>query len=317
MLQIENLTKSYGDLVAVDGVNLRVEPGKIVGFVGPNGAGKSTTMRSIFGLVAPDAGVIRWSGEEVTQEHMLRFGYMPEQRGLYPKMKIAEQVAFFGELKGVPAKRARAQAEELLGALDLGDRLEDPLEKLSHGNQQRVQLAVSLVNNPDLLVLDEPFNGLDPVAVITLQEVLAEQVSNGAGVLFSSHQLDLVERVCDEIVVIVAGKVLARGSVRDVRAAGGERRVTVEVDKPIMPIIDALDPETVVSSTTESATVRVSNDAELEEVLARARQAGSVVRFDYDLPSLEERFASIVYASSDAGEQETGEQDMNEQGVAI
>ncbi len=299
MLHIENLTKRYGELVAVDDVSLDVQPGKIVGFVGPNGAGKSTTMRSIFGLVAPDAGSIRWNGETVEQNHMRSFGYMPEQRGLYPKMKIAEQVSFFAELKHVPAKQARMQAEALLTSLDLGDRLDDPLEKLSHGNQQRVQLAVSLVNNPELLVLDEPFNGLDPVAVITLQEVLAEQVSAGAGVLFSSHQLDLVERVCDEIVVIVNGQILARGSVRDVRAAGGDRHVTIEVDRPIMPIIDALDPDTVMTSTTESATVRVSGDEELEAVLAKARQAGPIVRFDYHLPSLEERFASIVNASND------------------
>ena len=183
MLRIDGLTKRYGPVLAVDDVSLGVEPGRMVGFVGPNGAGKSTTMRAIFGLVAPDAGTITWHGDIVGRDQHRRFGYMPEQRGLYPKMAIAEQVAYFAELKGIRRRPARKRAEELLGSLGLGDRATDPLEKLSHGNQQRVQLAASLANDPDLLVLDEPFSGLDPVAVETLNEVLVERVAAGAGAL--------------------------------------------------------------------------------------------------------------------------------------
>ncbi len=293
MLEITDLTKRYGDFVAVDRVSLAVPPGRIVGFVGPNGAGKSTTMRSIFGLVEPDEGTITFERREIDAEAMARFGYMPEQRGVYPKMKVQEQISYFAELKGVDRRTARDRAGEILGSLDLADRADDPLEKLSHGNQQRVQLAVSLVTEPDLLVLDEPFNGLDPVAVDTLQEVLRERVSRGVGVLFSSHQLDLVERICDELVVIVDGRVRAAGTVTDVRGASGTHLCTIEVDRPLMPLADAIDAPTL-AATTRSVVVEVTDDNALDRLLAQARRAGTVSRFDYDLPSLQHAFTAIA-----------------------
>ena len=293
MLRINDLSKRYGDLVAIDGVDLTVARGRIVGFVGPNGAGKSTTMRSIFGLVAPDRGTIAWDETPVGPTAISRFGYMPEQRGLYPKMKVQEQIAFFAELKGIDRSTARRRAGEILESLGLADRAGDPLEKLSHGNQQRVQLAVSLVTEPELLVLDEPFNGLDPVAVDTLQQVLRDRVARGAGVLFSSHQLDLVERICDELVIIVGGRVRAAGSVTDVRAGSGRRHCTIEVDRPQMPLADAFDLP-VRSSTTRSVVLDVPGDEGLEGLLATARTVGDVVRFDYDLPSLQDAFTAIA-----------------------
>ncbi|MEL6985859.1 MAG: ATP-binding cassette domain-containing protein, partial [Actinomycetota bacterium] len=283
MLQITNLTKRYGDLLAVDGVSLSVPAGRIVGFVGPNGAGKSTTMRSIFGLVAPDDGQIMWHGRPIDADAVARIGYMPEQRGLYPKMKVGEQIAYFAELKGVDRRTARERTGKILADLNLADRIDDPLEKLSHGNQQRVQLAVSLVTEPELLILDEPFNGLDPVAVETLNQVLRERVSRGVGVLFSSHQLDLVERICDELVVIVGGRVRAAGTVASVRAASGTRLCTIEVDRPIVPLADVIQAP-VLSSTTRSVVVEVTDEADLEGLLTRAKQAGTLSRFDYDLP---------------------------------
>ena len=290
VLTISGLSKRYGDVVAVDDVALEVPRGRIVGFVGPNGAGKSTTMRSIFGLVRPDLGSIMWDGAPVDASTRERFGYMPEQRGLYPKMRIAEQVQFFAELKGSDRDAARSEANELLAALDLGDRLEDPLEKLSHGNQQRVQLAVSLVAEPELLVLDEPFNGLDPVAVTTLHEVVRDRVDRGAGVLFSSHQLDLVEQLCDELVVIVAGRVRAAGRVHDVRADSGPRRLAIAVDPPAAPLGPLLAPlaehgDVVVRRADDvSADIELASDEMLSAVLEAARPAGPLVRFDYDLP---------------------------------
>lgn len=297
MLQISNLTKRYGELVAVDGVSLAVPTGRIVGFVGPNGAGKSTTMRSIFGLVAPDEGTITWNGRPVDADAFARFGYMPEQRGLYPKMKVHEQISYFAELKGVDRRTARQRATAILGDLDLTDRADDPLEKLSHGNQQRVQLAVSLVTEPDLLVLDEPFNGLDPVAVETLNAVLRERVAHGVGVLFSSHQLDLVERICDELVVIVDGRVRAAGTVASVRAASGTRLCTIEVDRPLMPLADAFDVP-VLASTTRSVVVEVDDATSLDRLLATAREVGTLSRFDYDLPSLQHAFTAIAGESA-------------------
>ena len=300
MLEISDLTKRYGDLLAVDDVSLAVPRGRIVGFVGPNGAGKSTTMRSVFGLVEPDGGTIAWDGTPVDRSSLARFGYMPEQRGLYPKMKVADQIGFFAELKGVERSTARTRAAEILASLDLADRADDPLEKLSHGNQQRVQLAVSLVTDPDLLVLDEPFNGLDPVAVETLQQALRERVRRGVGVLFSSHQLDLVERICDELVVIVDGRVRAAGTVAEVRGASGTKLCTIEVDRPLMPLADAIDAP-VIEATTRSVTVAVTDDRDLDRLLAQAREAGSVARFDYDLPSLQDAFTAIAGQSASVG----------------
>lgn len=296
MLSISGLSKRYGDVQAIDDVGFDVRPGRLVGFVGPNGAGKSTTMRSIFGLVEPDAGTITWNGDPISGDHLRQFGYMPEQRGLYPKMKIAEQVAFFAELKQVERKAARQRAEEILTTLGLGDRLDDPLEKLSHGNQQRVQLAVSIANDPVLMVLDEPFNGLDPIAVNTLRTSLDERVAEGSGVLFSSHQLDLVERLCDEIVIIVGGRVRASGTPRSIRAATGRRTVEIEVEHPQMPLSQALDRFDFVEGSTASATVAVDDTSALSALMEAAGRAGEVTRFDFDLPSLESCFADIVEA---------------------
>ena len=294
MLEISHLSKRFGEVRAVHDVSFTVPRGRIVGFVGPNGAGKSTTMRSVFGLVEPDAGSITWNGAPVDSTSTARFGYMPEQRGLYPKMKVAEQVRFFAQLKMIPKGVADANAHELLARLGLEDRVDDQLEKLSHGNQQRVQLAVALANDPELMILDEPFNGLDPVAVNTLQEVLEERVAAGTGVLFSSHQLELVERLCDEVVMITEGEIRARGTVAGVRAQAGLRYVDIEVDRPIMPLTDALLGVDIVRSETSTATVSVLSDQDLDGLLAAARSAGTVTRFSFDLPPLADVFVEIA-----------------------
>ncbi len=308
MLEIRNLSKRYGDLQAVDDVSFDVPAGRMVGFVGPNGAGKSTTMRSIFGLVAPEAGTITWNGSEVDTKTREVFGYMPEQRGLYPKMPIAAQVAYFAELKGVDRKTATARAEEILGSLDLEDRLKDPLEKLSHGNQQRVQLAVSLCTNPELLVLDEPFNGLDPVAVNTLQDVLEARVEAGTGVLFSSHQLDLVERLCDELVIILGGRIVATGSVHDVRRSAGVHSLEIELAEPAAALEAAVapfaSPEHLSIEDGRVASLTVTDSVDLEAALAAVRGVGDVTRFDYGLPSLQDVFTELAVAHSNGSSRE-------------
>lgn len=299
MLRIDGLSKRFGDVQAVDNASLAVPTGRLVGFVGPNGAGKSTVMRSVFGLVEPDAGTIQW-GEEPAVAHTHRFGYMPEQRGLYPKMKIREQVAYFARLKQVGRGEADRQARELLDALGLGDRLDDPLERLSHGNQQRVQLAVAMANEPELLVLDEPFNGLDPVALLTLQEVLEERTRAGAAVLFSSHQLDLVERLCDEVVLIADGRIRRSGTVAEVRASAGVHHLHIEVEEPRERLDDALPrlligtAGHVVDASPTSALVSLDTAADVSRLLPAVADLGRLHRFDYDHPSLEHVFTQLV-----------------------
>src|SRR5512133_489897 len=217
MLSIVDIEKRFGEVQALDGCTFSVERGRMLGFLGPNGAGKTTTMRAIFGLVEPDSGEVSWDGRPVELRDRLRFGYMPEERGLYPRMPVAEQVAYFGRLHGLEAGEARKAAEAWLERLGLAERATAKLEELSHGNQQRAQLAAALVHEPELLVLDEPFAGLDPVAVQTLVEVLRAEAERGAAVLFSSHQLELVEDICEEVAIVDHGRVVATGELDGLR----------------------------------------------------------------------------------------------------
>lgn len=231
MLKIRHLTRRFGDLTAVDDVSFDVEPGKFTGFVGGNGAGKTTTMRMIMGLLEPNAGEVLWQGQPITARERAQFGYMPEERGLYPKQPVRSQLVYLGELHGMPAREARDAAEALLQRFGLADRMKDKLETLSLGNQQRVQIAAAVIAQPVALVLDEPFNGLDPDAVDEMFALLSEFTKRQVPVLFSSHQLDLVERLCDDIVILAKGKVVADGPVDDLRRAGEtHHRIRTESD---------------------------------------------------------------------------------------
>lgn len=230
MLRIQNLTRRFGDLTAVDDVSFSVDPGRVTGFVGANGAGKTTTMRMILGVLAPSDGEVLWNDAPMTVEQRSRIGYMPEERGLYPRMKLLDQLVFLGRLYGMTEDDARERSGELLEHFDLGERRDDLLDELSLGNQQRVQIAAALLHRPDALVLDEPFSGLDPVAVDQMVSLLAREAGE-VPLLFSSHQLDLVERLCDDLVILAAGRVVAAGSVAELRGAGAARvRVTLDGD---------------------------------------------------------------------------------------
>jgi ABC-2 type transport system ATP-binding protein len=223
MIQTRGLTRRFGDLTAVDDVSFDVPRGKLTGFVGGNGAGKTTTMRMIMGLLGIDAGEVLWKGEPITAAVRRRCGYMPEERGLYPKQKVLDQLVYLGELSGMPAGDARQSAQEHLERFGLGERTGDRVEKLSLGNQQRVQIIAALMNQPLALILDEPFSGLDPAAVDSMADLLRDETARGVPVLFSSHQLDLVERLCDHVVVLAGGRAVAQGSVDDLRARSPER----------------------------------------------------------------------------------------------
>ncbi|WP_328655135.1 ATP-binding cassette domain-containing protein [Micromonospora sp. NBC_00330] len=216
-LRLDGVDRSFGDRQVLRNVSFEVTAGRMTGFVGANGAGKTTTMRIILGVLAPDAGEVSWGGTTLTRQDRRRFGYMPEERGLYPKMTTREQVAYLGRLHGLDAAAARRSTDALLDRVGLGERGDDLLETLSLGNQQRAQIAAALVHDPEVLVLDEPFSGLDPLAVETVVAVLRERASAGAPVLFSSHQLDVVERLCDDLVIIGDGVIRAAGSRQQLR----------------------------------------------------------------------------------------------------
>jgi ABC-2 type transport system ATP-binding protein len=294
MLEALDLAKRYGSVVALDGATFSAPAGRLVGFLGPNGAGKTTTMRCVFGLVEPDRGETRWRGEPIDQRMRLRFGYMPEQRGLYPRMKVGEQLAYFAEHHGLSGRDARAAATRWLERLGLGDRAGSKLEELSHGNQQRVQLAVALVHDPELLVLDEPFSGLDPIGTATMTEVLRERAAAGTGVVFSSHQLDLVENICEDVVIIAKGRIVAQGPIDELKRASGRRHLEVEVAGGDGAWIEALGDVTVLERRGERVRLLVPDTIDLPATLARASQSGAVRRFAFEPPALSELFMQAV-----------------------
>jgi ABC-2 type transport system ATP-binding protein len=294
MLEIKDLAKRYGDIVALDGASFTATPGRIVGFLGPNGAGKTTTMRCIFGLARPDRGETLWKGAPIDRAARLRFGYMPEQRGLYPRMRVGEQMSYFAQHHGMSAGDANRASRQWLERLGLGDREKDKLEALSHGNQQRVQLGAALVHDPELLVLDEPFSGLDPIGIATMTEILRDRAAAGVGVVFSSHQLDLVEDVCEDVVIIARGRIVAAGAIDDLRAASGRRHLEVEVEGAGASWLDGRDGATVVDQRGDLVRLLVPVDADLSGLLAAASAAGTVRRFAFQPPALSELFMEAV-----------------------
>ena len=247
MLEVDGLTKRYGTTLALSNLSFSVRPGEMYGFVGANGAGKTTAMRIMLGVLAADSGVVRWQGKPVTFETRRRFGYMPEERGLYPKMRVTEHLVYLARLHGLDQASATSSADALTERLGVAERRNDAIEKLSLGNQQRVQLAAALVHDPEVLVLDEPFSGLDPVGVDALAGVLLERARRGVPVVFSSHQLDLVERLCDSVGIINAGRMVAAGTVEDLRAQEGRRQLLVIVRDATRAAQRAVTPERLVA----------------------------------------------------------------------
>ena len=294
MLEIRGLTKRYGPVTALDDASFTARRGRLVGFLGPNGAGKTTTMRCVFGLATPDAGEVRWDGAPADATTRLRFGYMPEQRGLYPRMRVGDQLAYFAQHHGLSARDARARGAAWLERFGLGDRAKSKLEDLSHGNQQRVQLATALVHDPELLVLDEPFSGLDPIGIATMSEVLRERAAAGVGVVFSSHQLDLVEEVCEDVVIISRGRVVAEGRIDELKAASGRRHLEVEVVGSGGAWLARTSQHTVLERSGDRVKLLVDERADLDGLLAAASAAGEVRRFSYEPPRLSELFMEAV-----------------------
>ncbi len=297
MLRVEGLRKRFGSLQALDDVNLEVGPGQLVGFLGPNGSGKTTTMRAVMGLITVDGGSITWNGVPVGPVARRRFGYMPAERGVYPKMTVRDQIVYFARLAGLPREQARRNADRWMERVDIAGRADDEVINLSTGNQQRVQLAVALVHEPEVLLLDEPFSGLDPTAVETMKAVLLEEVERGAAVLFSSHQLDLVSDVSRRVIVVDQGRIVLQGDVQQLREASPVRYVSVVFAAPA-----PWQPEQaeVIERVGRRVTVRVGSDARASDLLADAERAGPVAEFSFAPPDLSEVFLRSVGSAAAA-----------------
>ncbi|MQA74767.1 MAG: ATP-binding cassette domain-containing protein [Solirubrobacterales bacterium] len=298
MLELDELSKRYGETVALDRLGFAVDEGQAFGFVGPNGAGKTTAMRIVIGVLAADAGEVRWRGAPLDAETRRRFGYMPEERGLYPKMAVGQQLAYLGELHGMSDPRARESAALWMKRLGIAERADDKVEELSLGNQQRVQLGTALVHEPEALILDEPFSGLDPVGVDVLSEVLLGVArERGVPVIFSSHQLELVERLCDAVAIIRAGRLVATGGVAELRAERAGRRWRLEVDGA--PGTPAWAARVAGATPLGNDVYELAEDTDPQGLLDAARAAGPVTRFGPEVPTLAELFRDVIGRDSE------------------
>jgi ABC-2 type transport system ATP-binding protein len=293
-LDINALVKRYADHVALDSMSFRVPSGEIFGFVGSNGAGKTTTLRIVVGVLSPDEGSVRWGDTPVTRRAAARFGYMPEERGLYPKMTVARQLAYLGRLHGLSAAEAHSAMLRWTDRLHISQHRDATVDSLSLGNQQRVQLAAALVHDPEVLVLDEPFSGLDPLAVDDMSAVLKEMAGKGVAVLFSSHQLDLVERLCDRVAVVRSGRLAACGTLDQLRASPDGEQLFVRIDT------DAVDWP---AHTPAIAAFRAEDDGVLvtpapgcdeNDVLRAAMSHGRVRQMVWRRPTLTQMFRDLV-----------------------
>jgi ABC-2 type transport system ATP-binding protein len=299
VLELAGVTRRYGDRIALEDLSFAVAEGQLFGFVGPNGAGKTTAMRIILGVLEPDAGAVRWRGAPVDVGKRRRFGYMPEERGLYPKMRVRDQLQYLARLHGMPAAHAARAAERWIERLGLSARATERVEKLSLGNQQRVQLAAALIHEPEVLVLDEPFSGLDPVGVDVMSGVLAEEAARGVPVLFSSHQLELVERLCEAVAIIKDGRLVASGRVEELRERGATDRRRVRVEFAGAPPAGWTGPlwgVREVQLLPRGAVLELEDGTGPDAVLDVARAAGSVTHFSLPRPTLTDLFREAVAA---------------------
>jgi ABC-2 type transport system ATP-binding protein len=293
-LEFDGLTRRFGTLTALDGLTFSVPAGEVVGFLGPNGAGKTTTMRAIFGLTDLDSGTVSWGGKRVGQAERRRFGYMPEERGLYPSMRVGEQLEYLGRLHGMSETDARSAAGDWLERLGIPERADSKVDALSHGNQQRVQLAAALMHGPELLVLDEPLAGLDPSGIDAIGNVLVEQAQAGCCVLFSSHQLDQVEDLCERVTIIDHGRLVVSGTV-DELATSGQRRLVVRVDGDRdAGWVEGLAGVTVSEVSGGEARLVLDQSVDSDTVLRAAMAAGRVTEFTFARRRLSEVFREAV-----------------------
>jgi ABC-2 type transport system ATP-binding protein len=295
MIKVENLVKAFGAKLAVNDVSFTVERGEVLGFLGPNGAGKSTTMRIVLGVLAPDSGQVRLSGQPIDFTSRRTIGYMPEERGLYPKMKVGDQLSYLAQLHGLSAAQAKASVDKWTERLGVAARKGDAVQTLSLGNQQRVQLAAALVHDPAVLVLDEPFSGLDPVAVDVMSAVLKEKAASGVPVVFSSHQLELVQRLSDRVGIIVKGRMRTVGTVDELRSQGN-RRLEIVAPQARPEWADTVTGVRVVESEGGRFLLELDPQTDDQQVLRAALATGPVHHFASSKPSLTELYREVVAA---------------------
>jgi ABC-2 type transport system ATP-binding protein len=295
-LDIQHITKRYGAFTAVDDVSFTVAPGRIFGFLGTNGAGKTTTMRMILDIIRPDNGQITWDGEASWDIPRKAFGYLPEERGLYPKMVVEDQLLFLAQLYGASRDQARNELDDWLERLEISENRKKTVEQLSKGNQQKIQFLAAVLHDPDILILDEPFSGLDPVNAEQMKQAFRTMRDRGKTIIFSTHQLDDAQELCHDVAIIHRGKLMIAGTVPDVRQSTGEQYVRLAIaDDSRIAWLDDLPDVTIVRRREDYVELAVPEQDDARLVLQEAmRRDAPVTRFEIDYPSLNDVFLSLV-----------------------
>jgi len=292
-VELQQVCKSYDRVVAVDGLSFTIPPGTIFGLLGPNGAGKTSTIRMMIGITMPDAGVVRLFGEPFTRKHLQRVGYLPEERGLYKKMRVLEHLVLLGRLHGLSAAEAARRARHWCERLEIAEKLQKKVEELSKGMQQKIQFIAALMHDPDFIIMDEPFSGLDPVNTVLLKNVLLEMKHAGKTILFSTHQMEQVERLCDSITLIDGGRAVLQGDLRQIKSSYGRNNVQIEYEGNG----DFLQHSALVQSYNNFGNyveVRLAPGADAQELLRSVAAHSRVSKFELVEPSLEEIFIDVV-----------------------
>jgi len=296
-LDVSNVTKRYGDTVAVDDVSFSAEPGRILGLLGPNGAGKTSTIRMITYIAVPDAGTIRYDGAPVGPWSQQRMGYLPEERGLYKRLRVKEQLAYLGTLKGLSRQQADERADRWLDRFDASDWADKKTEELSKGMQQKIQFIATLLHDPSLLIFDEPFSGLDPINADLLRDIILELRREDRTILFASHRMEQVEQLCDDICLMAEGDVVLQGPLREVKEQFGENALVVEFDGDDA-FLDALEAEGLVRINTRSAhraELTLADGTPPRQVLNRVLDGtDELYRYERVAPPLNEIFVEVV-----------------------
>jgi ABC-2 type transport system ATP-binding protein len=294
-LEIDRVTKRFGAITALDGLAFEVGRGEVFGFLGANGAGKTTTMRICLGIIRADDGEIRWEGQSTADVPRRTWGYLPEERGLHPRMGVLDQLVYFGSLYGEPPDRARREAIAWLHRFRIGDLAPRRAEELSKGNQQKVQFIAAVLHDPDVLLMDEPFTGLDPVNLILLREAFTELRDRGRTLVFSTHQMEAAEALCESVAIVDHGRLVAGGRLRDLKRASGRRTIRLAVGGGVPAWLAVLDGIEAVRPAVDGAELDLASNADPSAILATiVGRRVAVTRFDVVEPSLEALFIEHV-----------------------
>lgn len=294
MLEVKDIRKTFGDLIAVDDLSFTIKPGEIMGLIGQNGAGKTTTFRIILDLLTADKGDVLWNGNYITQKVLNKVGYLPEERGLYPKVSIENQLLYFAQLRGKKPKEIKPLIDEWLDKFEVKGKRTDKIKTLSKGNQQKVQLITTLIHEPELIILDEPFSGLDPVNADLLEDGIREAQSKGASIIFSSHNMSNVEELCDSLIMLRNGSPVLNGTIKEIRQQFGRTKLFLESDLTEAELRTFKGVKDVSQTKDGIAIVHLTETEDGKAIFDAATKDGYIPTFSQQPPTLEEIFKQMA-----------------------